>query len=234
MKIKYKFFGKNCYIDPELKDRTTLKKQLNEQNWHFNNIVFLNQIHSNKTIAITRKQEIYGDQNLPKADSLITNQKNLALAIVTADCAPILFFDEDKEIIAAAHAGWRGAKSGIIENTVGEMKNLGARNIKAVIGPLIHQRSYEVSKEFFDDFISENQENGKFFSPGAIKNKYQFNLVGYVEEKLKFAGIENIRNLDINTYSEEKHYHSYRRNTQQNNSKSGRNVSTIILTQTRR
>ncbi len=225
--IKYRFFGKDCLIDRELENRKNLNIKLNEEAFRNSGALFLNQIHGNKVVVIDDESKIHGEQNLPKADSLVTNLKNLTIGVITADCAPILFFDEEKEIIAATHAGWRGAKSGVIANTIAEMEKLGAKNIKAKIGPMIHQKSYEVSKEFFDDFLADNLANIKYFIDGKSADKKMFNLLAYVEEKIKEAGIVEVENLEIDTYEKEEEFFSYRRATHRGQRDSGRNVSVI-------
>ena len=202
MTIKYNFFGKNCLIERDLEDRENLNDSLKEAGFESVKTLFVNQIHSDKVVVIDSPQKIYGEQNLPKADAIISNQTNINIAVITADCAPILLFDEKNKIIGAVHAGWKGAKLGIIKNAVFEMKNLGAKNIKAVIGPMIQQKSYEVSQDFYDDFLLENKENEQFFLKGKIDGKYLFNLNSYVENKLIEEGIEEIQNQKIDTYQE--------------------------------
>lgn len=227
--IKYHFFGKDLIIDRPLSQRSHLKLRLQEEGFKNDHVLFVNQIHGHEVVIIDDEKKIYGEQDLPKADAVVTNLKNVNLAIVTADCAPILFFDAENKIIAAAHAGWRGAKSGVIENTVKAMKNLGAKKIQAIIGPLIAQDSYEVSREFFDDFLVEDKSNSKFFKNGAKADKYLFDLPFYVEEKLKKSGISQIENVKTDTYKNEKTLFSFRRSTHQNENDCGRNVSIISL-----
>lgn len=226
MTITYNFFGKNCLINRDLNDRTNLNNCLKTLDFKVSKTLFVNQIHSERVVVIDSLQKIYGEQNLPKADAIISNQTNIAIAIITADCAPILLFDEKNKIIGAVHAGWRGAKLGIIENAVLEMKNLGAKNIKAIIGPMIQAKSYEVSQDFYDDFLLENFENKRFFVEAKSAKKYLFDLNLYVENKLLEAGISEVENQKINTYEEEK-YFSYRRATHKNLADCGRNISLI-------
>ncbi|MDX2083552.1 MAG: peptidoglycan editing factor PgeF [Rickettsiales bacterium] len=225
--IKYNFFGKDCIIDRELRDRSNLALRLQEKNFSSSNALFVNQIHGNEVIKIDDLKKIHGDQNLPKADALVTNLPNLAIAVITADCAPILFFDQEEKVIAAAHAGWRGAKNGIIKSTISAMKNLQAKNITAVIGPMIQQNSYEVSQDFFADFLSEDSENKEFFKNSEKPNKYWFDLPSYIEKKLRQENIFTIINLAIDTYKNEKDFFSFRRSTHLKESDCGRNVSVI-------
>ncbi len=227
MAIKYKFFGKDCNIPRDLSDRTDLTRAMIEANFKSKRVLFVNQIHGSEVVVLDSLEKIHGDQNLPRADALVTNLENVAIAVITADCAPILFFDADEKVIAAAHAGWRGAKLGVIANTVAAMKNLGAKNISAIIGPMIAQESYEVSQEFFDDFIAEDAANKKFFVNGVTADKYQFDLPAYVEIKLQEAGISQIRNSAVDTYKSEQTLFSFRRSSHRGEKDCGRNVSVI-------
>lgn len=229
MTIKYNFFGKDCIIDRELKNRENFERLLKEKNFNSRNNLFVNQIHGAEVVIVDDEKKIHGDQGLPKADALVSNLKNIAIAVVTADCSPILFFDEEKKVIAATHAGWRGAKAGVIQATIDEMKKLGAKNIKAIIGPMIQQKSYEVSQDFFDDFLQENVANKKFFITAATPSKWLFDLPSYVEEKLRAAGIKEIENSRIDTYENEKDFFSFRRSTHRGEKDCGRNVSVIVI-----
>lgn len=229
MKIKYHFFGKDCLIDRELKNRVNLDLALSEKNMSNCGALFVNQIHGKEVVVIDREEKIHGEQGLPKADAIVTNLTNIAIGVITADCAPILFFDEEKKVIAAAHAGWRGAKLGVIESVVKEMRKLGAKNIQAIIGPMIQQKSYEVSGEFIDDFLSEEGSNKIFFINGENPDKHLFDLPSYVEKKLSEAGIEKVENLKINTYSEEEKFFSFRRSFHRGENDCGRNVSAIAI-----
>lgn len=229
MKAKFHFFGKDCLIDRVLSNRAEIEASLRKQNISATNILMLNQVHGIEVVIIDSPEKIYGTQNLPKADGLVTNLPNIALGIFTADCSPILFFDEEKKIIGAAHAGWRGAKLGIVDSIVFAMKKLGAKNIKAQIGPMIQQESYEVSQDFFDDFLQDDLENKKFFQSGKKPNKHLFNLPQYIEEKLRIAGISEIENCQIDTYKNSEKFFSFRRSTHLNEVDCGRNVSVIAL-----
>lgn len=163
MTIKRHFFGKDCIIDRQLLDRDHIHHQMKEKGFEFTHLLFLNQIHSSDVLVLDNIGKLYDYQNLPKVDALVTNLKNIAIAVFTADCAPVMFFDEEKNVIAIAHAGWKGAKLGVLQNTIEAMKNLGAKNIHAQIGPMIQQDSYEISQEFYDAFLEENVDNKRFF-----------------------------------------------------------------------
>lgn len=229
MSIKYHFFGKDCIIDRALSNRSGLEMALLKKNFFGNKVLFVNQIHGNEVVVIDSSENIYGNQDLPKADALVTNLPNIILGIVTADCSPILFFDEKKKVIGAAHAGWRGARSGVILSTISEMRKLGAENISAIIGPMIQQNSYEVTQEFLDNFLEEDSANSVFFENGVDIGKYLFDLPSYVEKKLREAEVVKIENQRIDTYSNEKELFSFRRSTHLGEKDCGRNVSVIEL-----
>lgn len=229
MNIKYHFFGKDCIIDRALLNREYATWKLENKGFDHEYLLFVNQIHSNEVMVIDEKEKIYGTQNLPKADAIVTNLRNVALAVFTADCAPILLFDEEKKVIAAAHAGWRGAKSGVIKNAISEMKKLGAQNIKVVIGPMIQQESYEISQEFFDEFLTEKTGNQKFFMEGVKDGHYLFNLPAYVIEKLHEEKISEILNLETDTYQNELEFFSFRRSSHRQEKDCGRNISVIVI-----
>ena len=232
MNIKHNFFGKECFIDRALSDRSHIEAALKEKNFNFTNIAFVNQIHSTEICVIDDVKKIHGTQNLPKADAIVTNLPGLAIGIVTADCGPILLRDLQAQVIAAVHAGWRGARFGIIAAAVREMQKLGANiaQISADIGPMIHQESYRVGPEFIEEFLVESAENKKFFiedksSPGY----YLFDLPGYVKEKLQQQNIKNIQDINIDTYANYKNYASYRKATHDKVADFGRNISLIMI-----
>jgi len=229
MTIKYHFFGKDCIIDRPLENRAELNVALAKKDMKAHHVLFVNQIHGAEIVVVDSAEKIHGNQDLPKADALVTNLSNIVIGVITADCAPILFCDEEKNVIATTHAGWRGAKLGVIKSTIDAMKKLGAENIKAMIGPMIAQKSYEISKEFFDDFVSEDSSNEIFFISGAKPDKYLFDLPSYIEKKLREAGIEKIENLKIDTYENEKDFFSFRRSAHQKEKDCGRNVSAIMM-----
>ncbi|MEK6734673.1 MAG: laccase domain-containing protein, partial [Pseudomonadota bacterium] len=143
------------------------------QHFGSEDISIVDQKHTNN-IVFPKK---YGEYLV--ADGQITNKPNIALAVITADCVPILLSDEKKNIIASVHAGWRGARSNIINEALEKMRSLGANNITALIGPCIRQRSYEVDNSFYKDFIEESITYKKFFIPSAREKYYMFDLPGY-------------------------------------------------------
>jgi YfiH family protein len=227
--INYNFFGKDCILDQDLKDRTDLNQKLNDLNFKFGEVLLLNQIHGDKVVIVDDIKKIHGTQNLPKADGIVTNLKNIAIGIVTADCAPIIFYDEKKQVIGACHAGWKGAKLGIIQETVKKMHDLGATNISAIIGPMIQQYSYQVSIDFYNEFLLEDAKNLRFFKETADPIRWNFNLPNYVENKLSLSGVNDIENLMIDTYTNPQKYSSYRRSCHYSDEIRGRNIAVICL-----
>lgn len=184
------------------------------------------QIHSNIVETVSHD---WAD-NRPKADAMVTAKPGLILGILTADCTPVLFFDPAAHIIGAAHAGWKGALNGVLENTVTAMEALGAsrKNITAMIGPTIHQASYEVGADFYSTFISNDTSYQGFFAAGKDSDHYQFDLPGFVEHQLAKAGINATRNTGIDTYTSPHHF-SYRRTTHRQEKDYGRQLSAIML-----
>jgi len=186
------------------------------------------QVHSTDVITIKNPKEEY---KKPKCDSLITNVKGLALGILTADCAPILFANSKLGIIGAAHAGWKGALGGILENTVYEMISLGSspRDITAVVGPTIGPKSYEVGPDFRQMFLESSQKNSRFFRQSLKENHWTFDLPKYVQSRLEATGIGFIVNLELDTYAYPKRFFSYRRTCHQGGGDYGRLLSIIAM-----
>ena len=165
----------------------------------------------------------------PKADSMVSNTPGLALAILTADCQPVLFADAKTGVIGAAHAGWRGALDGVLDATVTAMETLGATRdgITAVIGPSISQRSYEVGPEFLDEFLTENPQNARFFANGK-DDRFHFDLPGYGLHKLRNAQVKAEWTRHC-TYEDADRFYSYRRATHAQEADYGRLISVICL-----
>ncbi|MBU2868253.1 peptidoglycan editing factor PgeF [Pacificibacter marinus] len=186
----------------------------------------VHQVHSNAVVRVTERPS--GD--MPRADALVTDQPDLALVILTADCQPVLFADKDAGVIGAAHAGWRGAMDGILERTVEEMVALGATrdNITAVIGPSISQAAYEVGPEFLDDFIAHDPDNVQFFASGQ-GDRYMFNLPAFGLNCLRKAGVGHAEWTRHCTYADPARFYSYRRSVHKKEADYGRLLSTIRL-----
>ncbi|MDP1585481.1 MAG: peptidoglycan editing factor PgeF [Bradyrhizobium sp.] len=166
----------------------------------------------------------------PRADAIVTRTEGLAIGATAADCGPILFVDPAARVIGAAHAGWKGALTGVLESTVDAMEKLGAERggIVAAIGPLIRQHSYEVGGEFVERFIEADAGNGRFFIPSAREGHAMFDLAGFIRMRLESAGILAIDDSGIDTYSDERFY-SYRRSVHRQEPDYGRHVHSIAL-----
>jgi YfiH family protein len=166
----------------------------------------------------------------PKADAIVTDRPGIAIGASTADCGPVLFADAGARIIGAAHAGWKGAFTGVLENTIAAMENLGARreNIVAVLGPSIGPDNYEVGPEFVARFVEADAENIRYFAPSAKAGHAMFDLNGYTVDRLTTAGVA-AEGLGRCTYAEEDLFYSYRRTTHRKEPDYGRQVSAIVL-----
>jgi len=167
----------------------------------------------------------------PRADAIVTRTEGLAIGATAADCGPILFVDPNARVIGAAHAGWKGALTGVLESTVAAMEKLGAERsgIVAAIGPLIRQPSYEVGGEFVERFIEADAENTVFFLPSTREGHAMFDLAGFIRMRLENAGVLMIDDIGVDTYSDERFY-SYRRSVHWKEPDYGRHVHAIALT----
>ncbi len=167
----------------------------------------------------------------PQADAMACDRRGLVLGILTADCAPVLFADEKAGVIGAAHAGWRGAHSGILEACLEEMQKLGAvlSEIFVAVGPCIAQKSYEVGVDFYKVFLDEDKDNDKFFINALRPEHYLFDLTGYIKKRLTLYGLASVESLGIDTFSNPEHYFSYRRSTLEKEKDYGRLLSVIML-----
>ena len=189
-------------------------------------IFLLNQIHSNKYIFIDKK---YQFKSKPKVDAVITNQTNLPIAILTADCVPILICDSKKKIIAAVHAGWKGAFKGIVDKVIKFMVKKGSKpqNITAVIGPCISIDNYEVQNDFKNKFLRKDRKNKIFFK--LKYKKLYFDLSKYVKSVLLKNKIKKIEKIKIDTFDIKNKFFSARRALSLKHDDYGRNISIIML-----
>lgn len=185
------------------------------------------QIHSADVVTVT---EAWADADRPKADALVTDRPGVLLGVLTADCAPVLFVDATAGIVGAAHAGWKGAFTGVCEATLEAMEALGASraNIAAVVGPCIAQKSYEVDAGFEARFLEQAAENERFFRAGREGHAW-FDLEGYVASRLRDAGVSKVGMLGEDTYAQEARFHSFRRATHRHEAGYGRQISLIGL-----
>ena len=188
------------------------------------------QVHSAEALLVS---EAWGPQDRPKADALVTMTPGLAIGVLTADCAPLLLADVTARVIGAAHAGWKGALTGITAATLDLMESQGARreNIIAIIGPMISQAAYEVGPEFPERFIEAGPANARYFIPSSRANHAMFDLPGYLEDRLRREGVGHVVNLPLCTFSDEQRFFSYRRTTHRGERDYGRQISAIALNQ---
>lgn len=190
-------------------------------------LVTVYQVHSPDCVTVA---EPWPDDARPHADALVTDRPGLLLGIVTADCAPVLFADREAGVIGAAHAGWKGALGGVTDRTIAAMEALGAKRsrIAAVIGPCIAQRSYEVSRGFCEPFLAADESSLRFFAEGR-PGHLQFDLEGYVANRLESAGIGHVRALGEDTCAQPERFYSFRRATHRGEATYGRQFSLIGL-----
>lgn len=186
----------------------------------------VHQVHSARVVPLDAPI----DGPRPQADALVTATPGLALAVLTADCQPVLFADRDAGVVAAAHAGWKGALDGVLEATLDAMERLGAARERtvAVIGPTISQRAYEVGPEFFDRFLDDDPANARFFVNGEA-DRMLFDLPAYGLMRLRNAGIGDALWIRHCTYSDPERFYSYRRSVHAKAADYGRLISAIRL-----
>ncbi|MDC1132607.1 peptidoglycan editing factor PgeF [Candidatus Pelagibacter sp.] len=189
-------------------------------------IVLLNQVHSNKLHYLDKYSDI---NNKFLGDALVTNKKNIPIAVLTADCAPILVYDKNKEMIAAIHAGWKGAYKDIVKKVIKFMikKGCSTKNITAAVGPCISINNYQVREDFINKFIKKDKKNYIFFK--KIKDKNYFNLSKYIHFQLKTLNIKKIDIINKDTFNAKNNFFSARRSISRNENDYGRNISIIMI-----
>ena len=239
--IRHCFFSKNNGVSKGIykslncgygsnDNKINIKKNLEivakKINCNSKNIVTMKQVHGNKVFYLSSKKKI---KNKLVCDSILTNKKGIAIAVLTADCVPILIFDKRKKIIAAIHAGWKGAFKDIINKTVKKFLKLGSKkkNLLVSIGPCISQKNYEVRTEFFKKFLIKDKVNKKFFK--KKNDKYLFNLRKFVNYQFTKNNINNIDHIKKDTFSDTKNFYSYRRSLFKKEVDYGRNISIIMI-----
>jgi polyphenol oxidase len=186
------------------------------------------QIHSPDVVTVERP---WAPDARPRADALVTHTPGIAIGVSTADCGPILFADASAQVVGAAHAGWRGALTGVIEATIAAMEAIGAdrANIVAAAGPMIRQPNYEVGPEFIARFKAESAANEHFFTPSEKSGHAMFDLAGYIAARLAAAGVQTIEDVDRCTYADADAFFSYRRSVHRNEGDYGRHINAIAL-----
>mgnify|MGYP001162826676 CR=1 FL=1 len=215
--------GSNDNKTKVIKNLRIVKNKINKNS---KNIFLLHQIHSNKFVFINKSSKYLKKK---KADAVITNIPKLPIAILTADCAPILIYDKQKKMIAAIHAGWKGAYKGIISKVINFMIKKGCekKNMIAVIGPCITQKSYNVREDFKRKFLKKNKRNKVFFK--EIKNLIFFDLPKYIKSQLKLVKIRNLDTINIDTFPKKNNFYSARRSLHLKHDDYGRNISLIMI-----
>jgi YfiH family protein len=205
-------------------NRRRMAEQLAVAPDHF---LSVHQIHSPDAVVASRPWE---SGPRPRADAIVTRTQGLAIGITAADCGPILLVDPNARVIGAAHAGWKGALTGILESTIRAMEGLGAERggMVAAIGPMIRQHSYEVGSEFVERFIDAEADNAVFFMPSRRERHSMFDLAGFIRMRLENAGVLMIDDIGADTYSDERFY-SYRRSVHRKEPDYGRHVHAIAL-----
>ncbi|HEY4134715.1 MAG TPA: peptidoglycan editing factor PgeF [Alphaproteobacteria bacterium] len=192
-------------------------------------LITAHQVHSPDVVVVDKP---WAAGQGPKADGMVTDKPGIALGILTADCAPVLFADARAGVIGAAHAGWRGAIGGVLDATLKEMEKLGAKRarIAAAVGPCIGRLSYQVGGEFPAPFLAERDDNARFFMPDpGAPGRWRFDLPGYVTAKLKTLGLGAAEALPHDTCAEEDRFFSYRRTCLRGEGDYGRGLSAIML-----
>lgn len=186
------------------------------------------QVHS-PDVAVA--EQPWTRDDAPRADAVVTRVSGLAVGVTTADCGPVLFADADARVVGAAHAGWKGALSGVLEATVAAMLELGAARarIKAAIGPTIRQANYEVGTEFVAAFLAASPSNARFFKDAAREGHALFDLPGYIAMRLAAAGVVEVEDLGRCTYADAGSFYSYRRATHRAEPDYGRHINAIAL-----
>jgi YfiH family protein len=190
-------------------------------------LLTLYQVHSSDVVAAIAP---WDGGARPKADAIVTRTEGLAIGVTAADCGPILLVDPSARVIGAAHAGWKGALTGVLESTVDAMEKLGAERsgIVAAIGPMIRQSSYEVGSEFVERFLEADADNAMYFLPGERDGHAMFDLAGFIRMRLENAGVLMIDDVGVDTYSDQRFY-SYRRSVHRKEADYGRHVHAIAL-----
>jgi polyphenol oxidase len=190
-------------------------------------LLTLYQVHSSDVVAAIAP---WDGGARPKADAIVTRTEGLAIGVTAADCGPILLVDPSARVIGAAHAGWKGALTGVLESTVDAMEKLGAERsgIVAAIGPMIRQSSYEVGSEFVERFLEADADNAMYFLPGERDGHAMFDLAGFIRMRLENAGVLIIDDVGVDTYSDQRFY-SYRRSVHRKEADYGRHVHAIAL-----
>ena len=221
----------NCGIGSEDKKENVLKNLeivCSKINCKKESLITLNQKHTDQVIYFKDEMSV---KNKLTADAIVSQVKNIGIGILAADCAPILFYDPKQKIIGCAHSGWKGALSGIIKNTVKKFNELNSKNddLIVAVGPCIGKKNYEVKEDFFTKFIYQDSKNKIFFEK-IDKEKFLFDLRGFVNSEISNLGIKSIENIEMDTFSQKEFFYSYRRSQLNKEKDYGRCISVILMT----
>ncbi len=192
------------------------------------NLITLNQRHTNKVIHFNDLESV---KNKLTGDAIVSQVRNVGIGILAADCAPILFYDPIKKIIGCAHSGWKGALNGVIKETLKKFNELNSdtSDLVVVVGPCIKKENYKVKHDFLEKFLKNNKDNITFFQK-IDSAQYLFDLRGFVNKQLDDLNIKNIENIEIDTFSSEDFFYSYRRSLINKEKDYGRCISVILMT----
>jgi polyphenol oxidase len=217
--------GSNDSADSVTENRARMATTLGVSPEHF---LTTYQIHSP---AVFIAEQPWALNDRPRADAIVTKVPRLAIGVSTADCGPLLFADPTAGVVAAAHAGWRGALGGVIGATVEAMERLGAERsrIVAALGPMIRQPNYEVGADLVSKFVAADADNERFFAAATRANHAMFDLAGYIRARLQDAGIVEPADLQACTYADADKFFSFRRATHRGESDYGRHINAIAL-----
>ena len=191
-------------------------------------LALVHQVHSPDVWSVDRPR---ARDEMVKADALVVTRPGIAVGVLAADCAPVLFADAKVGVVAAAHSGWRGAVGGVLDNTVAAMEKAGAKreNIHAALGPCIRRASYEVGDDLRDAFLKENAANAAHFAEGDRPGHWQFDLAGFILGRLGALGLASVADVALDTYPAPDRFFSYRRATHRGEPDYGRELSAIAL-----
>ncbi len=225
------YAGRNCGLGSDdlrvhvLENRGRVADDLGVDRHH---LLTVHQVHSAQVHTVA---QIWEPQTAPQADAMVTNQPGIAIGILTADCAPVLFADHEAGVIGAAHAGWKGALNGILSATIEAMIQLGATReaISSVVGPCISQANYEVGAEFEAGFLDKNVTNKTYFIESARQGHRYFDLTGFVTDQLRTQKLRDVETLNLCTYADPHRFYSYRRTTHAGEPDYGRQISALAL-----
>ncbi len=218
--------GSNDLPDNIIRNRYLVAKEIGVGS---SNLLSTYQVHGSKVINVKKAWS-----ERPQGDAMVTDKSGIALGILTADCTPVLFVGKKESgcaVVGVAHAGWKGAVHGVLENTISGIISLGAQKqtIKACVGPCIGRNYYEVSEDFIEPFIKHNKESERFFYESSNMGHLMFDIGGYCVWRIAIKGVKNISILDKDTYSNEDEFYSYRRSIHKGECDYGRQISVIAI-----